>query len=29
MYDFQVEQNVALVREVVRQHEKRGRHWAA
>jgi hypothetical protein len=29
MYDFQVEQNVGLVREVVQQHEQRDRKWAA
>jgi len=29
MYDFQVEQNVGLVCEVVRQHEQRDRKWTA
>ncbi len=29
MYDFQVEQNVGLVREVVQTHEKRDRIWMA
>ena len=29
MYDFQVEQNVGLVREVVQTHEKRDRMWMA
>jgi hypothetical protein len=28
MYDFQVEQNVGLVREAVQQHAQRDRHWA-
>jgi hypothetical protein len=28
MYDFQVEQNVGLVREVVQQYERRERKWA-
>jgi hypothetical protein len=29
MYEFQVEQNVGLVREIVQRHEKRDRMWAA
>jgi hypothetical protein len=29
MYDFQVEQNVGLVREVVQQYEQRDRRWVA
>ena len=29
MYDFQVEENVALVRQVVQRHEQRDRQWIA
>jgi uncharacterized protein (UPF0264 family) len=28
MYDFQVESNISLVREVVKRHEQRDRAWA-